>query len=60
MAFVFFMLVFFIVQQGVSDKHCLLSLFSFVLHAFSFHLVKELLQGAVFETKEIRTLQAVL
>ena len=31
MAFVFLILVFFIDQQGVSDKHCLLSFFSFVL-----------------------------
>ena len=28
MAFVFLILVFFIDQQGLSDKHCLLSLFS--------------------------------
>ena len=34
MAFVFLILVFFIDQWGVSDKHCLLSLFSFVLNLF--------------------------
>ena len=32
MAFVFLILIFFIDQQGVSDKHCLLSLSSIMIN----------------------------
>ena len=35
MAFVFLILVFFIDQRGVSDKHCLWPFFSFKLSYFS-------------------------
>ena len=54
MAFVFLILVFFIDQRGVSDKHCLLSFFSF---SAAILLINEMLSvyiGTLIGQKRIR------
>ena len=42
MAFVFLILVFFIDQRGVSDKHCLLSFFSLILQYKLLEMLQDL------------------